>query len=106
MHTTGGLQGPPVFATGFAMNRSPLIQFFDTIDAFIYEHGFYLYMVFLVLSLVTIGLILARNTIRSHPIDSASRRPPAPPRVTRQPPVLPRPEPRGDGKPKMVEDFL
>lgn len=38
---------------------------FDVLDAFIYEHGFTLYMGFVFFSLITFGVILARQ-IRVH----------------------------------------
>lgn len=63
---------------------------YDTLDAFIAEHGFGLYMIFLGLSMVTIGLILARHTLVTHRVVPTGFHPS--PRTRpgrRQPPVLP-----------------
>lgn len=61
---------------------------YDTLEAFIDEHGFGLYMVFAGLCLAFIGLILARRTLLSHPLTPGLVRTGRPHRPRRGPPVL------------------
>lgn len=63
---------------------------YHTLEAFIAEHGFGLYMIFLGLSMVTLGLILARHTLVTHRVGPAVTHPSPRSRPGRkQPPVLP-----------------
>lgn len=61
----------------------------NAIDAFIDEHGFTLYIVFLNLSMVAMGFILASHTLRTHRLTDDPPRRPMPRRHPDQPPVLP-----------------
>lgn len=63
----------------------------NAIDAFIDEHGFTLYIVFLNLSLVAMGFILANHTLRTHRVRQDPTRRPSPPRHPAEPPILPPP---------------
>jgi len=61
----------------------------NAIDAFIDEHGFTLYIVFLNLSMVAVGFLLASHTLRSHRLTDHPPRRPIPRRRPDQPPILP-----------------
>jgi hypothetical protein len=62
---------------------------FEPIDAFIAAHGVTLYIVFLNLSMVAVGFLLASHTLRTHRVSEDPPRRPMPRRRMDQPPILP-----------------